>query len=279
LPAVEYRRADVRDLSQFDSNYKFKKIYNFAAIHTTPGHQPFEYYSTNVAGAIEVTRLAELHGIKEIVFTSSISVYGPSEEMKTEENIPNPQSDYGHSKLLAEQIHKKWLERDDTNKLTIVRPAVVFGPGEGGNFARLAKLLKKGFFIYPGRKDTIKACIYVEDLLDAISFAEAKSDSLVLFNGAYPNRYTLEQIITTLIGQHFPNARSYMVPQAVVTTAAKILGAFGFLNVGIHPERVMKLVRSTDIYPQWLTNNNFVFPEKFSDVTARWSQESAGTFI
>src|SRR5690606_31984236 len=142
LPNVQYRIADVRDLSQFETDFTFSKIYNFAAVHTTPGHQPFEYYSTNVAGAIEVTRLAELHGVKEIIFTSSISVYGPSEEMKTEQSEPNPQSDYGHSKLLAEQIHKKWLDRGSSNKLTIVRPAVVFGPGEGGNFARLAKLLK-----------------------------------------------------------------------------------------------------------------------------------------
>jgi hypothetical protein len=43
-----------------------------------------------------------------------------------------------------------------------LQAAVIFGAGEGGNFTRLAKLLQKVFFVYPGRKDTIKACFYVK---------------------------------------------------------------------------------------------------------------------
>lgn len=275
---VDYRVADVRNLENFDAGASVDCIYNFAAVHTTPGHQPFEYYDTNISGAVEVTRLAERLGVKEIVFTSSISVYGPSEETKTEESVPTPASDYGYSKFLAEKIHRRWLEQDGSRKLVIVRPAVVFGPGEGGNFTRLAKLLKKGVFIYPGRKNTIKACIYVEDLLDAIAFARLRPEHYILFNGAYPGRYTLEQIVGTLIRDHFPGARSFLVPRMVVTAGAKVLGAIGFLNIGIHPDRVLKLIRSTDIYPSWLKNNGFVFPSSLESVMMRWKNETSGTF-
>ena len=279
LAGVDYRRGDVRALATFSLNEPVDRIYNLAAVHTTPGHPTHEYYETNVAGALEITKLAERSGINEIVFTSSISVYGPSEEMKTEESRPAPTSAYGWSKLLAERVHDDWFNRRDGRRLTVVRPAVVFGPGEGGNFTRMAALLAKGFFIYPGRKDTIKACIYVQDLLEAIEYARSSNRTKIVFNGAYPERYTLEQIVGTLIRDHFPQARTVLIPQTAVTGAAKVLGVIDIFKLGIHPDRVMKLVQSTDIYPRWLTEHGFKFPTSLEDVLKRWSKQTNASFI
>lgn len=50
-------------------------------------------------------------------------------------------------------------------ELTIVRPGIVYGKGEHGNMTRLYRGQKKGYFFYAGRKDTIKACIYVKELV------------------------------------------------------------------------------------------------------------------
>lgn len=279
LSSVDYRIADVRDLSGLWVDGTVSRIYNFAAIHTTPGHPAHEYYKTNILGALSVTDFAVRNGIREIVFTSSISVYGPSEEMKTEQTPPAPESAYGYSKLMSERIHRQWFESASGRKLTIVRPAVVFGGGEGGNFTRLATLLKKGFFIYPGRKDAIKACIYVEDLLDAIEFARGKSDPFILFNGSYPQRYTLEQIITAMIGGHFPKARTFVVPRMLMLAGAQLLKTLDAFHFGIHPDRVMKLVQSTDIYPGWLASQGREYPDAIETALSRWSDESGGRFI
>lgn len=276
---VQYIQGDVRDLGGLQITRDVDTIYNFAAVHTTPGHEPYEYYSTNVLGALEVTRLADRVNAREIVFTSSISVYGPSETMKTEDSPPAPVSDYGHSKLQAEKIHENWLDGGADRKLTVMRPAVVFGAGEFGNFTRLAKLLKKGFFVYPGRKDTIKSCIYVDDLLDAMEFARSRNPRHTIVNGSYPSRPTLEEIVTVLKTNYFSSAKTVTVPRIAVTSAAKLIGAAGFLDLGIHPDRVMKLVRSTDVYPQWLVDNNFPFPAALDDVFSRWHQDTKGEFI
>ena len=279
ISGVEYREADVRNLDSFELGANVTRIYNLAAVHTTPGHPNHEYYETNVAGALEITKLAERCGVNNIVFTSSISVYGPSEEMKTEASTPSPVSAYGRSKLLAEQVHNAWLDRGTGRTLTIVRPAVVFGPGEGGNFTRMAALLARGIFIYPGRKDTIKACIYVEDLLDAIEYARINNAMKVIFNGAYPERYTLEQIVGTLIRNHFPRAHTVLIPRAAVAGIARVLGFVDVFQLGIHPERVTKLVQSTDIYPRWLTDNGFKFPTSLEDVLMRWSKQTDSSFV
>ena len=46
-------------------------IFNFAAVHRTPGHEDHEYFETNIKGAENVCAFAEKYGIKKIVFTSS----------------------------------------------------------------------------------------------------------------------------------------------------------------------------------------------------------------
>lgn len=271
LPGVDYRIGDVRDLSCFVVDGPVERIYNFAAVHRTPGHPFWAYYDTNINGAIEVTRWAGEKGVSEIVFTSSISIYGPSEEMKTEQSVPAPESAYGYSKLMAERIHDIWQKAEAGRKLVVARPAVIFGRGERGNFSRLARLLNKGFFVYPGRKDTIKSCVYVEDLLDSMDFALSLPDAVVTYNAAYPERYTLEQIIDAFRAEYFPQARTFMVPRFFVVGAAFVLEKFGGAKIGIHPDRVMKLVRSTDVFPGVLTERGYRFPFNLKGGLARWS--------
>ena len=195
VEGVEYVKGDVRDLSKFEIDAPVPTIYNLAAVHKTPGHPQHEYYETNVLGAAEVAAFARRHNVKNIVFTSSISVYGPGEERKAETAALVPETAYGWSKFLAERIHRDWLEEDVSRRLVIVRPGVIFGAGERGNFTRMARLLKHGLFVYPGRQDTVKACIYVEDLLDVFESVLMTSERFVTLNACYPDRYTVKGIV------------------------------------------------------------------------------------
>jgi len=279
VAGVDYRRGDVRDLRDFTVSEPISTIYNFAAVHTTPGPADHEYYETNVLGASEVVALARRQKVDEIVFTSSISVYGPGEETKSEESPLAPVSHYGRSKMLAERIHRAWFEECPDRRLVITRPGVIFGLGEGGNFTRMATLLKYGFFVYPGRRDAVKACFYVDDLLDAIMSARSAPERFALFNGCYPDRYTLEQIVEAFRARHFPKAKTFGVPLGLILAGAKILRPFTMIGLGIHPDRVMKLVQSTDVVPGWLENHGLSRYGTIEAALDRWRQSSQGRFV
>ena len=107
VDAVEYLRGDVR--KPLDVPGEFDLVYNLAAVHRTPGHPDAEYFDTNVAGATNVTDFCRERAIKTIVFSSSISTYGPGEGKKTEDSQLSPVSAYGRSKLQAEMIHRDWF--------------------------------------------------------------------------------------------------------------------------------------------------------------------------
>jgi nucleoside-diphosphate-sugar epimerase len=278
VAGVDYLIGDVRDLSGLTLDGPVSAVFNLAAVHTTPGHEPWEYYDTNIRGAIEVTRFARRHAVRQIVFTSSISVYGPDEQPKDETTPPNPVSDYGRSKFIAEQVHRDWLASDAAHRLVIARPAVVFGLGEGGNFTRLARMLDKGIFVYPGRRDTIKSCIYVGDLVSWMLAAAGHEDRFVLFNGAFSNRYTIEQIVETFRQTAFPGARSFMVPAAVLKTLAALMRPVSAAGLGIHPDRIEKLMVSTNILPGWAEAAGLPTRDLLAARLGEWREMGGGSF-
>lgn len=279
VAGVKYLKHDICDLKPSDLDIKSPLIFNFAAVHTTPGHEPWEYYRTNILGAVNICRYARAADAKRIIFTSSISVYGPNEVPKDEATPPTPNSDYGRSKFMAEQIHTDWQLESDDRKLVIVRPAVVFGQGEGGNFTRLAKLLKKGFFIFPGRKDTIKSCIDVDTLIDWMLYAHSLDKDRILFNGSYSNRYTIEEIVDTFREVAFPSAKKFLIPAPALLSIAAILrpisAATGF---GIHPDRILKLMISTNILPTWAERQGLDTRDGLRDALIRWRNQENGEF-
>ncbi|WP_289034219.1 NAD(P)-dependent oxidoreductase [uncultured Roseibium sp.] len=272
VDGVTYREIDVREPIPFDLCDGASEIYNLAAVHRTPGHDGHEYYETNVSGAVNICAYAATIGTPKIVFTSSIAVYGPEESAKTEATEPTPKSAYGWSKLLGERVHQRWQEADDNRQLVIVRPAVIFGKGENGNFTRLASALKKGIFLYPGRKDTVKACGYVGELVRSIGFMLKRNEAFTLYNFCYPTPYTIEQICDSFFrAGGLPRPRG-TVPLGLLSLASlpfEVLNVLGFRN-GINRERIRKLVVSTNIVPEKLTDVGYVYETDLDSAIADW---------
>ncbi len=173
---AEFVRWDVRQPIPASLLPKADLIFNLAAVHREPGHQAHEYFETNIKGAENVCAWAAATGCDRIVFTSSIAPYGASEEMKDEASLPAPDSPYGSSKLAAEKIHLAWQAGCDCRKLLMLRPGVVFGPGEEGNVTRLVRSVVKGYFVYMGNRKTRKAGGYVKELCRAIRFGLEHQD-------------------------------------------------------------------------------------------------------
>lgn len=249
-------------------------IFNFAAVHRTPGHPDHEYFETNIRGAENVCAFAEKHGIKRMVFTSSIAPYGAAEELKEETTLPTPNTPYGISKLVAEKIHIAWQAADADRHLTIARPGVVFGKGENGNFTRLYWGIRKHTFAYPGRKDTIKACIYVKELVNFMLWrAKEGKSGYELYNCCYEPAYTIEHIVKAM--KRVTGLRQFVpyIPNMLIMPAAIVAKCLGS-PMGICPARVKKLQISTNICGKKLAASGYDFRYSFEEALQDWFEDN-----
>lgn len=273
---------DVRKLIEIETNRKIDVIYNLAAIHKTPGHEYYEYFETNIRGAENVCNFARRKNVNTIVFTSSIAPFGTWEDEKTEDSLPLPTSAYGSSKLVAEEIHKRWqAEKLDERKLIIVRPGVVFGQNEKGNFTRLYRTMKSGHFFYPGRKDTKKAVIYVKDLVRImVEMTGKESPGVHVYNTVYTPCYTIEEICKTMARITGVKETKLTIPGGILKVAAYCINVFGKLIGksfdGIHPDRVKKLMVSTNINGQKLLDHGYKLNYCLEEAIEDWFSNCNG---
>lgn len=274
----EYHHCDVREpiiFAEFTPTSD-DVIFNFAAIHRTPGHPDDAYFETNIRGAENVCNFARKYAIRRIVFTSSIAPYGASEELKSEDTLPTPNTPYGISKLVAEKIHAIWAAEDAERELTIVRPGVVFGYGENGNFTRMYWGVRSRKFAYPGRKNTIKACIYVKDLVSFMLFKVAQHNKGVeLFNCTFEPAYTIEHIVEAMKKATNLKRTTLLVPSWVLMPIAYLACLLGS-PMGICPARVRKLMISTNICGKKMQQSGYQFRFTLDEAIADWLKDSGG---
>ena len=276
---VEYIRLDVREPINFEFEPSSDDIiFNLAAVHRTPGHKDFEYFETNIKGAENVVAFAEKNKIKKILFTSSIAPYGAAEDLKKESTLPTPNTPYGISKLVAEKIHMIWQAKDSSRELTIVRPGIVYGKGEHGNMTRLYKGIKGHYYFYAGRKDTIKACIYVKELVQYFKYRiiDNSFPGYDVINCTFEPAYTIEEICEAMKAATGLKNKIPMVPAGLLMTAATILGPLGGKKVGIHPARVKKLMVSTNICGEKLADIDYKFHYTLEESFKDWFADCNG---
>lgn len=275
-------KGDVRQEISWIPREKVSLVANFAAVHREPGHESFEYYETNLLGAENVCAWAERMGCNEMIFTSSISPYGPCEQSKDERSLPTPATAYGGSKLVAEKIHQAWLAADQAQRhLVIVRPGVVFGPGEGGNVSRLVKAVIRRYFFYMGNRDTRKAGTYVKELCQAILWAlqrqKEQEQHFTLFNMSMNPGPSIQEYVDTVCQVAGIQRKVPAIPYPLLLGAAYAIELIA-RPLGIRhpfsPVRIRKLVHSNNIQPGYLVEHGYPYQYTLDSALADWKSDA-----
>lgn len=143
---------DMRDNSWKEKDFsKYDIVYHVAGIaHADVGNVSNEikekYYAVNTDLAVETAKKAKADGVHEFIFMSSMIVYGDSapygkEKVIDTNTVPAPANFYGDSKLQADVAVRELA--DDSFKVLVLRPPMIYGKGSKGNYPMLAKLAKK----------------------------------------------------------------------------------------------------------------------------------------
>jgi nucleoside-diphosphate-sugar epimerase len=247
---VQIIEKDIMDLNEYIFTVNIHSIYHFAAIHREPGHQYFEYFAGNIPQLKRILRLSTKIGCRNIIFTSSIAVYGDLSQSKAEGDLLVPSSGYGVSKCICEEMLKAWQSESAQNKVLIARPGVVYGFGEGGNVDRLARLVKFGVVPRIGRSSAPKASVYVKELLNQLDFGmkymNAKNKKQFIFNATYTPNPSIDVFIREISSAMNKNVMIVPVPYLVLIIFANLfqyLSAVLPFKNRVHPKRVEKYIK------------------------------------
>ena len=134
----DFVEGDIRDKALLDkifAQYPIQAVVHFAGLKAVGEsvQKPLYYYDNNVHGSLVLFEAMAKAGVKQIVFSSSATVYGDPHTVPIKENFPlSTTNPYGTSKLMIENILRDLKVADSTWRIALLRYFNPTGAHESG---------------------------------------------------------------------------------------------------------------------------------------------------
>ncbi len=186
-------------------------VYHVAGL--TKAFRTVDFYGVNHLGTRNLLEACARYGtgIQKFVLVSSLAAAGPAAEGRParESDQPHPVSDYGKSKLLAEE---ETLRYRDRFPVVILRPSAVYGPRDTDVF-ELFRWASKGFLLDVGGGERYMNWCHVHDIAEALLLAGSETvPSGSIYFIAEDRVYSSSEFRRLLLCSGGVKARSVSVP-------------------------------------------------------------------
>lgn len=233
---IEYHSLDIRDVPAMAEVIRgADTVFHLASAHLQLRAPGGWYESVNVGGADALVGACAREGIRRVVHTSSVGVYGHVAHPPADEEAPKrPTSEYERTKLSGEGAALERARREGVS-LIVLRPGWVYGPG-CPRTVKLLRTIRQGKFLYAGDGSNLRHPIYIADAVEAFLLAarapEAVAGRPYLVVG--PRAVTVRELVEAgarVLGTPAPTRR---LPRPLVRALA--LGVeTGFRALGKEP--------------------------------------------
>ena len=267
--------ADVRNASTLRNTITGDVVVNLAAVHRDDVRDKSEYQRTNVDGAENVALVCDEKGIKKIIFTSTVAVYGFAEPGTDENGAINPFNEYGRTKFEAEEKFRAWHVKGDKS-LIIVRPTVIFGEGNRGNVFNLLNQIASGKFLMVGKGENKKSMAYIGNIVAFLETCVTTKQKYGVYNYVDTPDLTMNELVSqvrqTLKGKRGVGLRLPYWFGMLLGYVADAVAKFSGKNLPVSSIRVKKFASSTEFRSGKASLENFQAPFTLSQGVERTLQ-------
>lgn len=203
---------------------------------------PEAYYQVNFELTKQLYDAFLLSEAQKFIFVSSVKAAADAVEgILTEDKQPNPQTDYGKSKLLAEQyIQSRPLPAGKS--YFILRPCMIHGPGNKGNLNLLYNFVKKGLPYPLAAFHNKRSFLSIENLCFVINELINRGDIAAgIYQVADDDTLSTNELIKTICSAAAKSPRLWHIPGGIIKTLAKLGDV---LKLPLNTERLNKLTES-----------------------------------
>lgn len=163
--------ADMKDVKSLElAVVGVEGIFHIAGLFRQSGLPDSEFNAVNAIGTEYLFKAAIGAGVSRIIHCSTVGVIEPRQDVPSTEDDPySPADAYQRSKMEGEKIAIKFFQ-DGKISGVVIRPAMIFGPGDERTL-KLFRMISKGVFFYVGKGDKLVHWIDVRDLACAFLLA------------------------------------------------------------------------------------------------------------
>ena len=251
-------------------------ICHLAAAKDDWGLSDQEYFDDNVAATRKLLDFGHQRGIKKWLFFSSVGVLGASATALDESAPFAPVTAYGESKAEGEKLFRQFAQREDSlAKILIIRPSVVFGPGNPSNtnVYRLIDAIHSHRFVMIGKGDAIKTTSYIENLVVATLFLiERMSEGVQTFIYVDEPKLSTADMVRQICETLRKKPPSWSIPLGVAAPLAHladVAAAVTRTDLPITAARIKKFCRPTNFDATMIRNLGFKQPVSMAEAVRR----------
>ncbi len=186
----------------------------------------------NRDGTSNMAAEAVFSGVKRFVHMSSVSVYGRVSGVPISEDFPvkKIKDPYGDTKIDAECVLASYAKNNALD-LTVIRPTMIYGPGDTLFLPRVVENIKTGKARFIGKADHRVDCIHVSDVA-AFVLAVLRSERTVgkTYNLTHPENPTWKEMVADIASAADVPIPDRHIPYGVAYVLAKCMEAASFLT-------------------------------------------------
>lgn len=240
-PRVSYERCDLRaepDVrSIVERSGPFDAVFHCAALmgHERPTRE--ELWESNVDGTGILARVCADAGIRKIVYTSSICVFGREYLEPVDEDEPTcPVELYGRSKLAGEEVLRACSDRIESDS---IRCPTIVSEGRLGLLAIFFEFVREGRKVYlVGDGSNRYQFIHAEDLAEACLLS-ARTPGTHVYHVGSDRVKTLREVYGAVIEEAGSPSRLVSLPAGPAIAALRFLHAVGVSPLGPYHSRLI----------------------------------------
>ncbi|MBA5647552.1 NAD-dependent epimerase/dehydratase family protein [Bacteroides fragilis] len=231
------------------------------------------YYDVNVSGMRNTLEAMEANGVKRIIFTSSVAVYGLNKNNPTETYPADPFNHYGKSKWEAEKVLQEWYKVHPDWNINVIRPTVIFGERNRGNVYNLLKQISSGRFLMVGKGNNKKSMAYVGNIVAFIKFLiENKTTGYEVYNYIDKPDFTMNELVdhvSKVLNKHIPSVHYPLWLGMLGGFCFDVLAFITRRKLTISSVRVKKFCATTQFDATKVQNTDFRAPYTLAEGLAR----------
>lgn len=209
-------------------------VYHIAAAMREANVADSHFWKVNVEATERLLRLSREAGVSRFLYCGSSGAVGPSGGRMTDEDSEcHPKDIYQTTKLAAERLVLEF-GRETGWPVSVVRPAGVYGPGDG-RLLKLFKMIQRGWFLLVGSGHGKHHLVYIDDLLDGMWLAATSEKAIGrCYNLADGDPVPLRELVGAIAERLGVKCRLVRVPLAPMQLVAVVMERT-LRPVGIQP--------------------------------------------